>query len=323
MWHCRRYLGFFLLLVVAFGCEEGPPNPDDIGLCDESDEALYTAVLAEVWLETDASVYIVHASGQATLVNDSDEEIFVPGCPSLSIDRWDGADWIAEGDSVVCVWEGLATPVGPGEELVYEFRSDTIGTRRSSLTIGQGCDPDQPLSEEACCRVDEVVSNEFDVEPPFVPGPCIVGGCSSQICIDRSLPPPITTCEFQPHYECFRGARCGPFGPGDQCQWESTPRLRACLEEHGIPVVCRNATSEHRCTGAGGSWQRGGLANQLFCLCPTSDGGTVCHSDDDCEGYCEAISCADLGGTCTYALPRFGCFSNLWKDGFCGVLCVD
>ncbi len=57
--------------------------------------------------------------------------------------------------------------------------------------------------------------------------PCKVGGCSGQVCSDRS--DIITTCEWIPEYACYRSARCEPQADG-VCAWTQTPELVACIQ---------------------------------------------------------------------------------------------
>lgn len=64
------------------------------------------------------------------------------------------------------------------------------------------------------------------VEFLAAPARCYVGGCSSQICSDR--PDVITTCEWRPHYACYRTATCERQANG-QCGWTMTPALQQCL----------------------------------------------------------------------------------------------
>jgi hypothetical protein len=57
-------------------------------------------------------------------------------------------------------------------------------------------------------------------------GPCVVSGCSGQICAREPL---FSTCEWRPEYACFANATCAPQAGGG-CGWTMTDSLRACLE---------------------------------------------------------------------------------------------
>ena len=60
---------------------------------------------------------------------------------------------------------------------------------------------------------------------PNVVAPCVVGGCSSQLCASEPL---ASHCEWLPEYACYRTARCEPQSDGS-CGWTQTPELVACI----------------------------------------------------------------------------------------------
>ena len=59
--------------------------------------------------------------------------------------------------------------------------------------------------------------------------PCVVSGCSGQICAREPL---FSTCEWRPEYACFARATCAPQLNG-ACGWTMTDALRACLGAAG------------------------------------------------------------------------------------------
>lgn len=59
--------------------------------------------------------------------------------------------------------------------------------------------------------------------------PCVVSGCSGQICAREPL---FSTCEWRPEYACFASATCAPQLNG-ACGWTMTDALRACLGAAG------------------------------------------------------------------------------------------
>jgi hypothetical protein len=139
-----------------------------------------------------------------------------------------GDKWLPGSPSIVCFWEGFATPVAPGEQYDFPFIADSPGIWRVRTTMALGCDPDQPLSHDNCAFVTTLVSNEFQVIAK--PTNCVVTGCSSHVCFEQHV---ATTCEYRAHYACFRDANCGNFGPGGECEWEGTPELLDCLDRNG------------------------------------------------------------------------------------------
>lgn len=56
---------------------------------------------------------------------------------------------------------------------------------------------------------------------------CVVGGCSSHLCLPRGSDG-VSTCEFRPEYACYRNATCEPQRNG-ACGWTVTDALSACL----------------------------------------------------------------------------------------------
>lgn len=72
-----------------------------------------------------------------------------------------------------------------------------------------------------------IVLPEEPATPPPTPAvkPCIVSGCSSQICGEESL---MSTCEFREEYACYQKAKCERQGDG-VCGWTMTDTLRSCL----------------------------------------------------------------------------------------------
>lgn len=55
--------------------------------------------------------------------------------------------------------------------------------------------------------------------------PCIVTGCSGQICSDKEM---ASTCEFREEYMCYKSASCERQTNG-KCGWTQTPALSQCL----------------------------------------------------------------------------------------------
>ncbi|MFA5935469.1 MAG: hypothetical protein WC787_01265 [Patescibacteria group bacterium] len=90
--------------------------------------------------------------------------------------------------------------------------------------------PRQCRSKEGKLFVEDV-----KVVPPTQPptpdpktGTCIIGGCSSQLCVDDTGEPIVSTCEFRAEYACYNGATCERQTSGD-CGWTQTAELTACL----------------------------------------------------------------------------------------------
>jgi len=187
----------------------------------------------EPTLVTDALTYTEGEAGVATLLNPHPYAIYLEGCNAYTYQKQVGEEWVAQPPDFVCVWEGFARPVDADSALPLEFTARDAGLWRLWARVGAGCDPEKPMSEANCSRISDVYSNEFEVlaDDPS----CQVSGCSGQVCADH---PVFTTCEWLPHYVCYRDARCGAFDHSTyppSCGWEQTPELLRCLREHDAP----------------------------------------------------------------------------------------
>ena len=58
---------------------------------------------------------------------------------------------------------------------------------------------------------------------------CVTAGCSSHLCVPKSLSDIITTCEYLPEYECLALSSCGC--NNGACGWEENQAYLNCLEE--------------------------------------------------------------------------------------------
>lgn len=63
------------------------------------------------------------------------------------------------------------------------------------------------------------------------PNPCIIGGCSGQICISADNPNSITTCEVRAEYGCYKNTMCETQSNG-KCGWTQTKELKQCLARY-------------------------------------------------------------------------------------------
>ena len=185
--------------------------------------SLLVAFLVACSPATDRDRYEVGDTGVVTFHNQLRTTLYLGGCNHFDYEKRVGDAWVSQGPDLACFWEGLAQPVVSGETVEDSIRARDPGTWRLRYDVGAGCSAGAPLSEAACSVEGEAVSNEFEVVDPG----CVVTGCSGQICAEEHM---ATTCEWLPHYGCFRDAACGHFGPGGTCGWKATPELAACLE---------------------------------------------------------------------------------------------
>lgn len=188
--------------------------------------AAASALLVACMPTTDRERYEVGDRGTATFHNRLAATLYLGGCGHFDYEKRVGREWISKGSDIVCLWEGFAEPVAPGEVVVDPIMAREPGTWRLRYPVGIGCSETEPLSQ--CPRVEDVHSNEFEV----VDGgdACVVTGCSGQVCAEDHV---ATTCEWRPEYACYRDANCGRFGAGGSCGWQATPELARCLLEAG------------------------------------------------------------------------------------------
>lgn len=193
--------------------------------------AAATALLVACSPVTDRDRYEVGDAGTVTLRNQlGAATIYLGGCGHFEYEKRVGDEWLSQGGDTVCVWEGLAEPLAPGEISLDPIVAREPGTWRLRYPVGIGCSASAPLSH--CAQVEDLHSNTFEV----VADGCVVTGCSAQIC---AAEPVASTCEWLPHYACYRDTRCGRFATGGRCAWEHTPELEACLEQNGAPFSPR------------------------------------------------------------------------------------
>lgn len=135
---------------------------------------------------TDRARYALGDEGVATLRNGGGVEAFVEGCSAFVFEQLVDGEWTVRGPAVVCVWEGLARPVAPGESLREPFWvSGEPGIWRLRYRVGFGCDPGRPLSEAACRSFRSVRTEPFTVQEacdPLECGPQL--GMPNRLCAD-------------------------------------------------------------------------------------------------------------------------------------------
>ena len=59
---------------------------------------------------------------------------------------------------------------------------------------------------------------------------CVKDGCSRQLCVDASLGPAMSTCEYKEAYRCLKKSRC-EVQPNGECGWTDTPAYASCLRD--------------------------------------------------------------------------------------------
>ena len=58
--------------------------------------------------------------------------------------------------------------------------------------------------------------------------PCVVGGCSGELCTEGEQPM-VSACLHRPEAECYEHSRCERQKDG-KCGWTQNPKLMECLK---------------------------------------------------------------------------------------------
>ncbi|WP_437671766.1 hypothetical protein [Sorangium sp. So ce131] len=128
------------------------------------------------------------------------------------------------------------------------------------------------------------------------PAPCVVTGCSGQICADEDSDI-VTTCEFREEYACYAEHSVCERGASGECGWRLTPELEACIE----------AASDDRTPVSGACIRNSGDACTTDADCVAGGcGGDLCYNPAVSDGIstCECVGpelgCGCVDGTCTF-----------------------
>ena len=77
--------------------------------------------------------------------------------------------------------------------------------------------------------VQPIISQPGILPPSQIKDGCMVGGCSSQLCVDeKDIDGAISTCEYKTEYACYKTALCERQVNGT-CGWTQTQTLIQCL----------------------------------------------------------------------------------------------
>lgn len=111
----------------------------------------------------DKARYPINGQPRATILNGTEQTIFVDGCAALSAERLEGSTWVDKGGGVDCFWPGLARSVAPGGRLEEPLYFGAPGRWRARLRYGLGCDADQ-IFPGGCASLETVRSAEVLAE---------------------------------------------------------------------------------------------------------------------------------------------------------------
>jgi hypothetical protein len=141
------------------------------------------------------------------------------------------------------------------------------------FTSDQGDCDDQdaavfPGAQELCNGKDDDCDNVSDED---CPGPCIVSGCSAEICAEVPME---SDCQWLPEYDCLQYSQC-TWGPDGACGWLQTDEYLECLaaictpsEEvcDGMDNDCDGLVDEDGCSGVCGGFAGFACPEGMFCM---------------------------------------------------------
>ncbi|WP_433928676.1 hypothetical protein AB3662_35000 [Sorangium cellulosum] len=117
-------------------------------------------------------------------------------------------------------------------------------------------------------------------EPPE-PAPCVVTGCSGQICADEDV---VTDCEYREEYACYAEFGICERDASGACGWQQTPKLEWCLEYEGGEPAEPGSCVVTGCSGE---------------ICADEDVVTTCEYRDEYSCYPAHSRCErDASGAC-------------------------
>lgn len=172
----RPLLSSLLLLGLLAACDARPAVGGDgstsadagTGLdLTPSADASPTADLpgSGVFVLLDKTLYGVTEQAVATIVNATQDTIWMEGCTILTREQQENGAWVDRGPDAICGWEGYARPLAAGASLQQDVHFGDVGRWRAALVYGLGCDPKQPLGAAACQSMHRVHSAPADVAP--------------------------------------------------------------------------------------------------------------------------------------------------------------
>lgn len=121
--------------------------------------------------------------------------------------------------------------------------------------------------------------------------PCVVTGCSGQICADEEA---ASTCEWTDAYACYTDYGICERDASGACGWRETPELEACLADPRVPAEGQCVRNSDDACASDADCVAGGCGGEL-CFNPDVSSGV---SDCDCEA--PALGCGCVLGHCTW-----------------------
>lgn len=137
--------------------------------------------------------------------------------------------------------------------------------------------PECTKAQPPCMAACTIVGSCQPIETP--PVSCVVGGCSSELCLPEGQGDIASPCWYAEWFKCLQFSQCGAYGADGGCAWAKTPGFEKCMA--GLTCGADNACA------AGYVCQDG--------TCVKSQEPTGCHSNQDCKA---GTHCSVSDGMC-------------------------
>lgn len=119
----------------------------------------------DVEFYTDKLIYNSNEDVKVILKNNSTRPLFLAGCSPFLIANKTDSGWVMR-PLYICVWEGFAKKVKPGEHYVETFSAASfVGRHKMFTTIYWECKDGLPISQAQCGDEQTISSPEFYIKP--------------------------------------------------------------------------------------------------------------------------------------------------------------
>lgn len=203
-----------------------------------------------------------------------------------------GADGNGCGGDVVVGSDGPCVVTGCSGQLCEE--EDTASTCEWSptyecYTLYGTCGRD---ANGACGWADNPELDDCIANGGPEPAPCVVTGCSGQLCEEEDTP---STCEWTDAYACYQDLGICERDANGACGWRQTPELVECLENPRTPATGQCVRNSGDACSSDADCTAGGCGGELCFNPAVGDGVSTC----DCTTPA-AVSCGCVNGQCTW-----------------------
>lgn len=194
-------------------------------------------------------------------------------------------------------WKSLGFP---GQLAILTTTLIVLSVPLAIITMARPTDPRSQALDSSGRPVISSVTPSSDGPVPVKSG-CIVGGCSSELCVDASLGPVSSPCLWKEEYACYRTATCKRQADG-RCAWTKTPELDACLG--GTVIDPGAATAKPKPTSSSGQ-----IPTPIKCIPrpPCLDAVPACKLMEPAAGWCPPTRITPPPSTKPTCSPRPAC----------------